>query len=114
LVDKSQQNGSKLWITEFANYVSTSNGSCKTEFDFEVCVREFTKKAPTFGFPDDFSMSLKDGPLFDAANEKLIGYFMVIPSRHKLLFVYSKIKPFVEEMNQLRNDVCTKYVNSKG
>lgn len=103
-VDPSQRTSSTLWLTEMLNY---SNGSCGQDtFNFEHCVKKFARKVPVHEFPDDFSMSLKDGPLFDDKTEKLIGYFMVVPSKHRLLFVSSQIRPFIEDILKLKKEVC--------
>ncbi|KAI6170371.1 SSD domain-containing protein [Aphelenchoides bicaudatus] len=113
-VQPSQRNSPKMWLTELVDYVHASNTTCgnpkqhiqSNEFDFNACAKEFARKTPVFGFPDDFSMDLKDGPLFDAKTEKLIGYFMLVPSRHRLLLVYSKIQPFIHDINELHANVC--------
>ncbi|KAI6236899.1 SSD domain-containing protein [Aphelenchoides besseyi] len=103
VVAASERDGADLWITEFLQFVEKqSDRKSRFQFDFQSSIREFARKVPVFAFPDDFSMTLKDYPLFDKNTEKFIGYGMIIPSVHRLLFVYSRILPFLTDIQNLR------------
>ncbi|KAI6186720.1 CBR-PTD-2 protein [Aphelenchoides besseyi] len=103
IVAASERDGADLWITEFLQFMEKQNDRKRSfQFNFESSIREFARKVPVFAFPDDFSMTLKDYPFFDKDTEKFIGYGMVIPSVHRLLFVYSRILPFMTDIHTLR------------
>ncbi|KAI6225463.1 SSD domain-containing protein [Aphelenchoides fujianensis] len=106
--------GADLWISELLRHAE--GGGCSRKEDplnFSLCARDFARRTPVFRFPDDFSMSLKDGPIFHKETKVLMAYFMLVPSNHRLLFVYSKITPFLADLEKLRGVIGGTAVNKK-
>ncbi|CAD5231837.1 unnamed protein product [Bursaphelenchus xylophilus] len=86
-----------LWIEEFKDFVDEQ----KEPFHFEEFIKKFVNYIPTFKFPDDFTMTVKDGPLFDM-DDNFIGYFLIIPTYHDLGFDYKNINQFMITLDQVK------------
>lgn len=94
-----------LWIEEFTEYME--KGSCNVNinnFALDYCIKKFARFVPIFSFPDDYSMSVRDGPLI-SKDQEFIGYFLSIPSKTKLSFVYSDIKRVMSDIDYIKNNM---------
>ncbi|CAD5224616.1 unnamed protein product [Bursaphelenchus okinawaensis] len=93
-----------LWIEEFTEFVEEKNG---TNFVLQDLLEEYVQYTPTFKFPDDYSMSIKDGPLFDHDNN-FISYFIILPTHHSLSFSYKDIASFMITVRKLESKLRNK------